>query len=137
MPKSLTSKASIKPAQILIVDDESFAVVGYIYFYCNNYHIIKTIHTFRTVLLLIQMVTEYCIKADEINLAAQSLLRYVCDILREYNFRSHCLVLQAKAISNKTGLKRITCTNLVLSLRALQLLLWIVPYIQIHFSSNT
>lgn len=82
------------------------------------------------------MVTEYCIKADEINLAAQSLLRYVCDILREYNSRSYYLVLQAKAISNKTGLKKITCTNLVLSLRALQLLLWIVPFIQTHFSSN-
>jgi hypothetical protein len=88
------------------------------------------------VLLLIQMVAEYCTKADEINLAAQSLLRYVCEILREYNSRSHYLVIQAKAISNKTGLKRITCTNLVLSLRALQLLLWIVPYIQTHFSSN-
>lgn len=82
------------------------------------------------------MVTEYCTKADEINLAAQSLLRYVCDILREYNSRSYYLVLQAKAISNKTGLKKITCTNLVLSLRALQLLLWIIPYIQSHFSSN-
>jgi len=92
---------------------------------------------FRTVLLLIQMVTEYCVKADEINLSAQSLLRYVCDILREYNSRSYYLVLQAKAISNKTGLKKITCTNLVLSLRALQLLLWIVPYIQSHFSSNS
>jgi len=97
---------------------------------------VLTYNTFRTVLLLIQMVTEYCIKADEINLAAQSLLRYVCDILREYNSRSHYLVLQAKAISNKTGLKKITCTNLVLSLRALQLLLWIVPFIQTHFSSN-
>lgn len=83
------------------------------------------------------MITEYCIKADDINLAAQSLLRYVCDILREYNTRSYYLVLQAKAISNKTGLKKITCTNLVLSLRALQLLLWIVPFIQIHFSSNS
>lgn len=82
------------------------------------------------------MVTEYCTKADEINLAAQSLLRYVCDILREYNSRSYLLVLQAKAISNKTGLKKITCTNLVLSLRALQLLLWIVPYLQTHFSSK-
>lgn len=82
------------------------------------------------------MVTEYCAKADEINLAAQSLLRYVCDILREYNSQSYYLVLQAKAISNKTGLKRITCTNLVLSLRALQLLLWIVPHIQSHFYSN-
>ncbi|XP_022177751.1 vacuolar protein sorting-associated protein 54 [Myzus persicae] len=116
MPKPLSPKTSTKPAQILIVNDESFAVVG-------------------TVLLLIQMVTEYCIKADEINLAAQSLLRYVCDILREYNSRSYYLVLQAKAISNKTGLKKITCTNLVLSLRALQLLLWIVPYIQTHFCS--
>ncbi|VVC27719.1 Hypothetical protein CINCED_3A023827 [Cinara cedri] len=115
MPKALTSKGSTKPAQILNVNEESFAVVG-------------------TVLLLIQMVTEYCIKADEINLAAQSLLRYVCDILREYNSTSYHLVLQAKAISNKTGLKKITCTNLVLSLRALQLLLWIVPYIKIHFS---
>jgi len=82
------------------------------------------------------MVTEYCTKADEINLAAQSLLRYVCDILREYNTRSHYLVLQAKAISKRTGLKKITCTNLVLSLRALQLLLWIVPYIQTHFYSK-
>lgn len=82
------------------------------------------------------MVTEYCNKADEVNLAAQSLLRYVCETLREYNSRSYSLVLQAKAISNKTGLKKITCTILVLSLRALQLLLWIIPYIHRHFSSN-
>ncbi|XP_025412202.1 vacuolar protein sorting-associated protein 54 isoform X2 [Sipha flava] len=115
MPKLLSPKTSTKPAQMLMVNDESFAVVG-------------------TILLLIQMVTEYCTKADEINLAAQSLLRYVCDILREYNSRSYYLVLQAKAISNRTGLKKITCTNLVLSLRALQLLLWIMPFIQTHFS---
>lgn len=116
MSKSSPKTSTKTSAQMLMVNDESFAVVA-------------------TVLLLIQMVTEYCTKADEINLAAQSLLRYVCEILREYNSRSYHLVLQAKAISNKTGLKKITCTNLVLSLRALQLLLWIIPYIQTHFSN--
>ncbi|XP_050424790.1 vacuolar protein sorting-associated protein 54 isoform X2 [Adelges cooleyi] len=114
IPKPLTPKEHTKPGQVLILNDENFVVVG-------------------TVLILIRMASDYCSKADEINMAANGLLRYLCDILREYNSRSYYLVLQAKAISNKTGLKKITCTNLVLSLRALQLLLCLLPHLQVHF----
>ncbi|XP_039285384.1 vacuolar protein sorting-associated protein 54 [Nilaparvata lugens] len=76
---------------------------------------------------------EYCVRAEDIGVTSHSLLRHLADLLQVFNSKSAQLVLGAEAVSDKTGLKKITSTNLALVMRALQLLLWLVPHIQMHF----
>lgn len=98
-----------------------------------KYDVIYHHYIFSTVLLLINIVAEYCVRAEDITLSASSLLRYVTELLHSFNSRSCRLVLGGEAVSDKTGKKKITSANLALLLRALQLLLWLVPKIQVHF----
>ncbi|CAH0389863.1 unnamed protein product [Bemisia tabaci] len=102
-----------KSSSTLVVGNEHFAVVG-------------------TVLILISMVADYCIKAEDLTLSAQSLLRYVSELLQLYNARSSQLVLGAEAVAINR-LRKITSTNLALALRAIQLLLWLIPFVKLHF----
>ncbi len=90
----------------------------------------------RTVLLLINVIAEYCVRAEEITLSAKCLLRYLVELLQLFNRKSCKLVLGGEAVSEKTGLKKITSSNLALLMRALQLLLCLIPLIRTHFSSN-
>ncbi|XP_054263192.1 vacuolar protein sorting-associated protein 54-like isoform X2 [Macrosteles quadrilineatus] len=105
-----------KPANFLFVEGEKFAVVG-------------------TVLILVNIVAEYCVRAEDMSLSAANLLGYLAELLALFNSRSFKLVLGAEAVSEKTGLKKITTANLALVLRALQLLLWLIPHIRLHFQS--
>lgn len=114
--EKLMSESGRKPADVLFVGEEKFAVVG-------------------TVLMLVNIASEYCVRAEEMPLSAPSLLRYLSELLQTFNSRSCQLVLGAEAVSDKTGLKKITSTNLVLVLRALQLVLWLIPHIRLHFQS--
>uniref|UniRef100_A0A1B6DGB4 Vacuolar protein sorting-associated protein 54 n=1 Tax=Clastoptera arizonana TaxID=38151 RepID=A0A1B6DGB4_9HEMI len=110
----LNSENGGKPADFLYVDGEKYAVVG-------------------TVLILINIAAEYCVRAEDMTLSAHSLLHYLSELLSTFNSRSCKLVLGAEAVSEKTGLKKITSTNLALVLRALQLVLWLIPHIRLHF----
>lgn len=91
---------------------------------------------FRTVLILINIAADYCVRAEDMTLSAHSLLHYLSELLSTFNSRSCKLVLGAEAVSEKTGLKKITSTNLALVLRALQLVLWLIPHIRLHFQGK-
>lgn len=82
------------------------------------------------------IVAEYCVRAEDVSLSATNLLGYLAELLYTFNSRSFKLVLGAEAVSEKTGLKQITTTNLALVMRALQLLLWLIPHIRLHFQSK-
>lgn len=86
-------------------------------------------------LLLINVIAEYCVRAEEITLSVKCLLRYVTELLQLFNRKSCKLVLGGEAVSEKTGLKMITSSNLALLMRALQLILKLVPLIKKHFLS--
>jgi vacuolar protein sorting-associated protein 54 len=81
----------------------------------------------------VNIIAEYCDHAKDITLSADTLLRYLSELLTQFNSRCHKLMLCGEAISDKTGLKKITSTNLALLLRALQLLLWLLPHVKLHF----
>ncbi|GLH01415.1 Vacuolar protein sorting-associated protein 54 [Gryllus bimaculatus] len=102
-----------KPASFLMIGEEKFAVVG-------------------TVLLLLKMVAEYCTCAQELALMAVNLCRHLAELLQLFNSKCSQLVLGAGAL-HVAGLKTITSTNLALTSRALQLLLWLIPRVKVHF----
>uniref|UniRef100_A0A1A9W025 Vacuolar protein sorting-associated protein 54 n=1 Tax=Glossina brevipalpis TaxID=37001 RepID=A0A1A9W025_9MUSC len=87
-----------------------------------------------SVLLLVQMLCEYCWYGQYLPIVAGYLSRNVVDLLRTFNSRSCQLVIGAGALS-VAGLKTITSTNLALLSRALQLILWLLPKIKDHFQS--
>ncbi|BES94082.1 Vacuolar protein [Nesidiocoris tenuis] len=106
--------AHIEVEKTLHVGSETFAVVG-------------------TVLMLVNMVAEYCFHAEEIPVCAEALLRYVSDLLVQFNSKCYKLILGGEALSEKTGLQKITSTNMALLLRALHLVLWLIPHVRVHF----
>lgn len=91
----------------------------------------------RTVLILISMISEYCSRAEEITLVTHILPRYIGDLIQIFNSLSCKLVLGGEAVSDKTGLKKITTYNLALALRALQLILYLIPFVVVHFEGKS
>lgn len=98
---------------MLMVGEEPFALVG-------------------SVLILIQIVSEYCRCASRLPIVASQMSRNVVDLLRTFNSKCCQLVLGAGAV-HVAGLKMITISNLALVSRALQLVLWLMPYVKNHF----
>ncbi|KAJ8914687.1 hypothetical protein NQ315_017386 [Exocentrus adspersus] len=94
----------------------------------------QTYYTVGTVLILIRLVSEYCVCAYDLQLLAPVIIRNLTDLLRTFNSRSCQLVLGAGALRT-AGLKTITSTNLVLASRSLQLILWMIPHIRLHFNT--
>ncbi|GJQ85234.1 scat [Trypoxylus dichotomus] len=90
--------------------------------------------TVGTVLILIRLVSEYCVCAYDLPILAGVIGRNLAELLRTFNSRSCQLVLGAGALRT-AGLKTITSTNLALTSRALQLVLWLIPHVRGHFSS--
>ncbi|KAI4460664.1 vacuolar protein sorting 54 [Holotrichia oblita] len=90
--------------------------------------------TVGTVLILIRLVSEYCVCAYDLPILAVVVGRNLAELLRTFNSRSCQLVLGAGALRT-AGLKTITSTNLALTSRALQLVLWLIPHVRAHFSS--
>lgn len=95
------------------MEDEPFALVG-------------------SALILVQIVSEYCRCASHLPVIAVQLSRHVIDLLRTFNSRCCQLVLGAGAV-HVAGLKMITISNLALVSRALQLVLWLLPHLKVHF----
>ncbi|XP_022906084.2 vacuolar protein sorting-associated protein 54 [Onthophagus taurus] len=90
--------------------------------------------TVGTVLMLIKLVSEYCVCAYDIPILSGVIGRNLAELLRTFNSRSCQLVLGAGALKT-AGLKTITSTNLALTSRALQLVLWLIPHIRNHFTA--
>jgi len=109
MPDEGSSTAS----PVLIVDGQSYALVG-------------------SAVLLVQIVSEYCRCASQLPLISAQLSRNVVDLLRTFNSRCCQLVLGAGAL-HVAGLKTITSVNLALVSRALQLVIWLLPFVRSHF----
>uniref|UniRef100_A0A8C7ASL4 Vacuolar protein sorting-associated protein 54 n=1 Tax=Neovison vison TaxID=452646 RepID=A0A8C7ASL4_NEOVI len=105
-----------KPAEVLIVDGQQYAVVG-------------------TVLLLIRIILEYCQCVDNIPSVTTDMLTRLSDLLKYFNSRSCQLVLGAGALQ-VVGLKTITTKNLALSSRCLQLIVHYIPVIRAHFEAR-
>ncbi|XP_043498627.1 vacuolar protein sorting-associated protein 54 [Polistes fuscatus] len=97
----------------IIVGEERFAVVA-------------------TVLMLMQMIHEYCRTSSELVTLSGTIGRQLAELLRHYNSRCCQLVLGAGAMQ-VAGLKTITSTILVLAARSLKLILWFMPNIKKHF----
>uniref|UniRef100_A0A2K5SE80 Vacuolar protein sorting-associated protein 54 n=1 Tax=Cebus imitator TaxID=2715852 RepID=A0A2K5SE80_CEBIM len=105
-----------KPAEVLIVEGQQYAVVG-------------------TVLLLIRIILEYCQCVDNIPSVTTDMLTRLSDLLKYFNSRSCQLVLGAGALQ-VVGLKTITTKNLALSSRCLQLIVHYIPVIRAHFEAR-
>ncbi|XP_065340218.1 vacuolar protein sorting-associated protein 54 isoform X2 [Cloeon dipterum] len=90
-------------APALVIGGEKYVVVG-------------------SILLLLKMMAEYCLCADELSVMAPNLLRCLVELLQLFNSRSCQLVLGAGAL-HSVGLNTITSTNLALMSRSLQLVL--------------
>lgn len=89
--------------------------------------------TIGTVLMLLRLVCEYCVCAYDLPILASVIGRNLLELLRTFNSRCCQLVLGAGAIRT-AGLKSITSTNLALTSRALQLVLWMIPHLRVHFT---
>lgn len=81
------------------------------------------------------IISEYTSVALELPLVASHLLRDLGELLNLFNSRSCQLVLGAGALQT-AGLKTITTTNLVLTSRALQLLIWFLPHVRNQFEGK-
>lgn len=103
-----------KVSNSLVLDNQNFVTVG-------------------TVLILLRIVLEYCVCGYELTLLAPVIGKNLAELLRMFNSRSCQLVLGAGALKT-AGLKTITSTNLALTSRSLQLVLWIIPFIRTHFN---
>ncbi|KAK4876279.1 hypothetical protein RN001_012701 [Aquatica leii] len=90
--------------------------------------------TVGTVLMLIRLVSEYCVCAYDLRILAPVIGRNLTELLRTFNSRSCQLVLGAGALRT-AGLNTITSTTLALTSRALQLVLWLIPHIRAHFKN--
>jgi len=98
---------------LMIINDEKFAVAG-------------------TVLILLQLVTNYCKCCSDYPASCSDLIHRLCDLLTTFNSKTCQLVLGAGAIE-VARLKTITTKNLALASRSLQLVLTCLPAIRAHF----
>ncbi|GAB6021709.1 hypothetical protein CHUAL_004290 [Chamberlinius hualienensis] len=102
-----------KSQDVLIVKGENYKVIG-------------------TVLLLLNMVIEYCNCVEGLPYAAPEILTRLVELLKTFNSRSCQLVLGAGALQ-LVGLKTITTKNLALASRCLQLMVFFIPKLKMHF----
>lgn len=114
--KLATATEERKPADCLIVETQTYAVVG-------------------TVLMLIKIILEYCQCVDDIPSITTDMLTRLSDLLKYFNSKSCQLVLGAGALQ-VVGLKTITTKNLALASRCLQLIVHYIPILRAHFESR-
>ena len=84
------------------------------------------------VLILLRLISEYCVCAYDVPMLAAVIGRNLSELLRTFNSRACQLVLGAGALRT-TGLRTITSSNLALTSRALQLILWVIPHARAQF----
>ncbi|XP_055379265.1 vacuolar protein sorting-associated protein 54 [Condylostylus longicornis] len=110
---SKNTSSSSPSSPVLLVDGKPYTLVS-------------------SIILLVHLITEYCKCAEQIPIVAGQMSRHVVDLLRTFNSRSCQLVLGAGAL-HVAGLKTITSGNLALVSRALQIILWLLPKVKLHF----
>lgn len=116
-PTEDNNKLEAEPGNALKVGSQDYVAVG-------------------TVLMLIRLISEYCVCAYDLQLLAPVIGRNLAELLRTFNSRSYHLVLGAGALRT-AGLKTITSANLALTSRSLQLVLWMISCIRAHFAALT
>lgn len=115
-------------------NDEKIDSINFINRSVNTLHIGNQEYAcVGTVLILIRLVSEYCVCAYKLPILANVIGRNLAELLRTFNSRSCQLVLGAGALKT-AGLKTITSTNLALNSRALQLVLWMIPIVRTQFN---
>ncbi|XP_056637024.1 vacuolar protein sorting-associated protein 54 [Diorhabda sublineata] len=112
-----TDRYTTKPSPYLKVGTQKFYTVG-------------------ALLILIRLISEYCVCSYDLQLLAPVVARNLTELLKTYNSRSCQLVLGAGALRT-AGLKTITSTNLALGSRSLQFLIWLIPLLRAHFKYLT
>lgn len=112
-----TNRYDIKPSPYIKIGSQSYYTIG-------------------ALLILIRLVSEYCVCSYDLQLLAPVVAKNLTDLLKTFNSRSCQLVLGAGALRT-AGLKTITSTNLALASRSLQFLVWMIPLLRAHFRSLT
>jgi len=97
----------------LVVQGQKFTVVG-------------------TLLLLMQMIVDYCQCLDDVPMLATDILTRLCEILKLFNSRSCQLVLGAGSLQT-VGLKTISAKHLALVAQCLEVIMLHIHVIKNHF----
>ncbi|KAF2344316.1 Transposase Tc1-like [Trinorchestia longiramus] len=82
--------------------------------------------------VVVRLMVEYVECATTLNMAAQSLLSNLADLLRRFNSETCRLLLEAGAVS-AGSLRTINARHLALAHRCLHLVLTLLPYLLHHF----
>uniref|UniRef100_A0A6P7FVR7 Vacuolar protein sorting-associated protein 54 n=1 Tax=Diabrotica virgifera virgifera TaxID=50390 RepID=A0A6P7FVR7_DIAVI len=112
-----TNRYNLKPSPYIKIGTQSYYTIG-------------------ALLILIRLISEYCVCSYDLQLLAPVVARNLTDLLKTFNSRSCQLVLGAGALRT-AGLKTITSTNLALASRSLQFLVWMIPLLRAHFKTLT
>uniref|UniRef100_F1KS34 Vacuolar protein sorting-associated protein 54 n=1 Tax=Ascaris suum TaxID=6253 RepID=F1KS34_ASCSU len=113
---SVEDRRQVTPQHSLIVDGESYVVVG-------------------TALLVLQMMSQYSDALSVLPDFASELLMCIVELLKNFNSRSCQLILGAGALQ-LIGLKSISVRHLALSSRCLQMVVRFAPYLRAHFERH-
>lgn len=105
-----------KPSPNLVVNGQRFAVVG-------------------TVLLLVNMLVEYCQCVDDTPMLVTDIMNKLFETLKMFNSRTCQLVLGAGALQ-LVGLKTITAKHLALAARCLEVVTIHIPVFKAHFEQR-
>ncbi|XP_068729722.1 vacuolar protein sorting-associated protein 54-like [Montipora capricornis] len=105
-----------KPSSELVVNGQRFAVVG-------------------TVLLLINMLVEYCQCVDDTPMLVTDIMNKLFETLKMFNSRTCQLVLGAGALQ-LVGLKTITAKHLALAAQCLEVVTIHIPVFKGHFEQR-
>uniref|UniRef100_A0A6A7FVS6 Vacuolar protein sorting-associated protein 54 n=1 Tax=Hirondellea gigas TaxID=1518452 RepID=A0A6A7FVS6_9CRUS len=84
--------------------------------------------------VVVRLIVEYAECASTLQIAAQSLLAGLADLLRRFNSDTCRLLLEAGAVS-LGGLRTISTRHLALAHRCLHLLLALLPHLHAHYST--
>ena len=100
----------------VVVNGEAYVVVGAAMFF-------------------LPLMLEYCGCVNSLPTAAPDLLTRLVELLKTFNSRTCQLVLGAGALP-LVGLKTISSRNLALASRSLQLVVFFIPFLKVHFEER-
>jgi len=113
IPSKTNEYNSGSSCSTLVVQGQKFTVVG-------------------TLLLLMQMIVDYCQCLDDVPMLATDILTRLCEILKLFNSRSCQLVLGAGSLQT-VGLKTISAKHLALVAQCLEVIMLHIHVIKNHF----
>lgn len=116
IPKHFCNDIKGESDEFLFVKGEKYAVIS-------------------TILLLLNMLVEYCDCVNGIPYMASDLLTRLVELLKTFNSRTCQLIIGAGALQ-LVGLKTITTKHLALASRCLQLMVFFIPKFKSHFDKH-